>query len=182
MDNNNKIVEALLFASNSPLTEDIIRECISDSSVKLDEVINELNEKYKNEDNVFFINKVSNGYVIKTREEYHKYITKLYNNKKRWFLSKQSLEALSIIAYKQPITKSEVEYIRGVNSDYIIKALLEKELVTIKGRDKGIGKSLLYGTSQKFLEAFGINNLSDLPKIKEISELTALSGADDAVK
>ena len=182
MDNYNKIIEALLFASNSPLTEDVARECVSDTSFKLDEAINELNEKYKNEDNIFFINKVSNGYVIKTREVYHSYISKLFNNKKRWFLSKQSLEALSIIAYKQPITKSEVEYIRGVNSDYIIKTLLEKELITIKGRDKGIGKPLLYGTSQKFLEAFGINNLFDLPKIKEISELTASSGEDDAVK
>ena len=112
--------------------------------------------------------KLSNGYVLKTKEEYHSYISKLYNNKKKWFLSKQSLEALSIIAYKQPITKSEVEYIRGVSSDYIIKTLLEKELITIKGRDQSIGKPLLYGTSQKFLEAFGIDSISDLPNLKDI--------------
>ena len=182
MDRYDKIIEALLFASSSPLTEDVARECVSNASFKLDEVVDKLNKRYKKEGNAFFVNKVSNGYVIKTREEYHVFISKLYNYKKRWYLSKQSLEALSIIAYKQPITKSEVEYIRGVNSDYIVKTLLEKELVTIKGRSQGIGKSLLYGTSQKFLEVFGINSLSDLPKIKEIDELTVLSGSDDAVK
>ena len=182
MDNYNKIIEALLFASNSPLNEDIARDCIQDSAFVLEEVINNLNKKYKKDDSVFFINKVSDGYIIKTKEEFHIYISRLFNKKKRWFLSKQSLEALSIIVYKQPITKSEVEYIRGVNSDYIIKTLLEKELITIKGRDKGIGQPLLYGTSQKFLEAFGINNLSDLQNIKEISEITNMIEINDEIK
>ncbi len=168
MDNYHKIIEALLFASNSPLTNEMAKECIADPLFQLDKVVKELNEKYMKKDNVFYINKVSNGYVLKTKEEYHSYISKLYNNKKKWFLSKQSLEALSIIAYKQPITKSEVEYIRGVSSDYIIKTLLEKELITIKGRDQSIGKPLLYGTSQKFLEAFGIDSISDLPNLKDI--------------
>ena len=168
MDNYHKIIEALLFASNSPLTHEMAKECIADPLFQLDKVVKELNEKYIEKDNVFYINKISNGFVLKTKEEYHPYISKLYNNKKKWFLSKQSLEALSIIAYKQPITKSEVEYIRGVSSDYIIKTLLEKELITIKGRDQSIGKPLLYGTSQKFLEAFGIDSISDLPNLKDI--------------
>ena len=168
MDNYHKIIEALLFASNSPLTDEMAKECIADPLFQLDKVVKELNKKYIKKDNVFYINKISNGYVLKTKEEYHSYISKLYNNKKKWFLSKQSLEALSIIAYKQPITKSEVEYIRGVSSDYIIRTLLEKELITIKGRDQRIGKPLLYGTSQKFLEAFGIDSISDLPNLKDI--------------
>jgi segregation and condensation protein B len=174
MDNYHKIIEALLFASNSPLTDEMAKECIADPLFQLDKVVKELNEKYMKKDNVFYINKISNGYVLKTKEEYHSYISKLYNNKKKWFLSKQSLEALSIIAYKQPITKSEVEYIRGVSSDYIIKTLLEKELITIKGRDQSIGKPLLYGTSQKFLEAFGIDTISDLPNLKDIDGITGL--------
>ena len=177
-----KIIEALLFASNMPLTEELAIGCVQDSLFVLEDVINSLNKKYKKEDRAITISKVSNGYVIKTKEEYHVYISRLFNNKKKWYLSKQGLEALSVIAYKQPITKADIEYIRGVNSDYIIKTLLEKELITIKGRDKKVGKPLLYGTSQKFLEAFEINDLNDLPSIKEMEEITNMNNINNEIK
>ena len=86
-------------------------------------------------------------------------------------LTQAALEALSVIAYKQPISKNDIEYIRGVNCDSVVKTLLEKDLVTIKGREESPGRALLYGTTQSFLESFGLNKLTDLPKLKELTEL-----------
>ena len=103
--------------------------------------------------------------------EYHLYIQRLFNRGKSVKLSRPALETLAIIAYKQPLLRLEIESIRGVECSGVIKTLIEKELVTIKGRDGGMGRALLYGTTQRFLELFGLNHLSDLPKLKEIELL-----------
>jgi len=167
-----RIIETLLFASPEPLTEKNVRNCLNDNSLCLNELVKELNEEYLSQGKGIYIEKIAGGYQILTKSKYNKYIQKLYNKKKKYQLSTQSLEALAIIAYKQPISKINVEYIRGVNCDSVIKSLLEKELITIKGRDSGIGRALLYSTTQKFLEVFGIHELTDLPSLKEIEEFT----------
>ncbi|RKY90445.1 MAG: SMC-Scp complex subunit ScpB, partial [Ignavibacteriae bacterium] len=111
------------------------------------------------------------GYLYATSEEYAKYVGYLSSEKTRRRLSPAALETLSIVAYKQPITKPELETIRGVNSDHIISSLLEKNLITIKGRSESIGRPLLYATTEEFLKYFGLNTLSDLPKPRELEEI-----------
>ena len=130
-----------------------------------------MNSDYTNEGKGLKIEKVAGGYQLLSHSEYHLYIQRLLNKSKKIKLSRPALEALSIIAYKQPITRVEIESIRGVECGGVIKTLIERELVTIKGRDGGMGRALLYGTSQRFLELFGLNQLSDLPKLKEIDLL-----------
>lgn len=171
MTNILRIIETLLFASPEPLSEKSAMECIDDNTFSIVEIINKLNKEYKSQNKGIYIDKIAGGYQILTKPEYHSYISRLYEGKKKWMLSSQSLEALSIIAYKQPVSKIEMEHIRGVSCDSVIKSLLEKELITIKGRDSGVGRALLYGTTQVFLEALGIHSLSDLPSMKEIEAI-----------
>jgi segregation and condensation protein B len=115
--------------------------------------------------------RIANGYLYATLEAFAKYAGYLSSERAKRRLSQAALETLSIIAYKQPITKPELESIRGVNSDYILTTLLEKNLITIKGRAESVGRPLLYGTTDEFLKYFGLNNLSDLPKPREIEEI-----------
>ena len=133
--------------------------------------MNELNEKYSSSDSSFKIVPIAGGYVFGTKHEYAKYVGYLSSEKTKRRLSQAALETLAIIAYKQPITKPEIEAIRGVNTDYMINTLLEKSLITIKGRSETIGRPLLYATTQEFLMYFGINKISDLPKPREIEEI-----------
>ena len=168
MKDIHRIIETLLFASPEPLTEKSAMDCIDSDTFSFVEIVNQLNKEYQSQNKGIYIDKIAGGYQILTRPEVHYCISRLYQGKKKWMLSSQSLEALSIIAYKQPVSKIEMEYIRGVSCDSVIKSLLEKELITIKGRESGIGRALLYGTTQVFLEALGIHSLSDLPSMKEI--------------
>ena len=115
--------------------------------------------------------RIANGYLYATLEAFAKYVGYLSSERAKRRLSQAALETLSIIAYKQPITKPELESIRGVNSDYILTTLLEKNLITIKGRAETVGRPLLYGTTDEFLKYFGLNNLSDLPKPRELEEI-----------
>ena len=173
------VIEALIFSSDEPLTEmEIIRAVKGidgeESDILTDDIIssvNELNKKYEETSMPFKIMKVANGFLFATREEYAKYIGFLSSEKTKRRLSQAALETLAIIAYKQPITKPELETIRGVNSDYILSTLLEKKLITITGRTETIGRPLLYGTTDEFLKYFGLYNLSDLPKPREIEEI-----------
>ncbi len=180
MDNiYNSIIEALIFASDEPISESEIIRVIKgidgeDTEIDVDGIqnsINELNEKYKSNNNSFKIIKIANGYLFATTEENAKYVGYLSSEKSKRRLSQAALETLAIIAYKQPITKPELEQIRGVNSDYILNTLLEKNLITITGRAETIGRPLLYGTTTEFLKYFGLYNLSDLPKPREIEEI-----------
>jgi len=173
------VIEALIFSSDDSLSSDEIIGAIKsidgeDVGLTKDEVDNAvdlLNQKYIESGNSFRILRIANGYLYATSEEFAKYVGYLSSERTKRRLSQAALETLSIIAYKQPITKPELESIRGVNSDYILTTLLEKTLITIKGRAETVGRPLLYGTTDEFLKYFGLNNLSDLPKPREIDEI-----------
>lgn len=180
MDNiYSSVIEALIFSSDEPISEnEIIRvikgidgEEIDINVVDIQNSVQELNNKYAANNNAFKIIKIANGFLFATTKENAKYIGYLSSEKTKRRLSQAALETLAIIAYKQPITKPELEQIRGVNSDYILNTLLEKNLINITGRAESIGRPLLYGTTTEFLKYFGLYNLSDLPKPREIEEI-----------
>jgi len=166
-----KIIEALLFASPEPLTQAKVNGIFNPDTPNLKEVVLKLNEQYVHDDHAFEINKVAGGYQLVSRQEYEHFIRKMLSKSGRISLSSAALDSLAIIAYKQPIGRYEVEAIRGVDSSGVLKTLLNRNLIKIKGRDSGPGRPLLYQTTDKFLEHFGLNRLSDMPKLKEITEL-----------
>ena len=166
-----KIIEALLFASPEPLTQAKVNGIFNPDTPNLKEVVLKLNEQYVHDDHAFEINKVAGGYQLVSRQEYEHFIRKMLSKSGRLALSSAALDSLAIIAYKQPIGRYEVEAIRGVDSSGVLKTLLNRNLIKIKGRDSGPGRPLLYQTTDKFLEHFGLNRLSDMPKLKEITEL-----------
>ena len=180
MDNiYNSIIEALIFSSDEPLSGNDIIKAIKgidgeDTEITLPDIencVDSLNENYSRQNNAFNILKIANGYLFATTEDNAKYVGYLSSERTKRRLSPAALETLSIIAYKQPITKPELESIRGVNSDHIISALLEKYLIAITGRAETVERPLLYGTTNEFLKYFGLNNLTDLPKPREIEEI-----------
>lgn len=171
-------IEVLIFASEKPLTSLDIVELINNSfgfleeRISLDQVetaVEGIREKYAAEFYPFEVRESGGGWQFLTKKEYHKTIAQLNGDKFLKRLSNAALETLAIIGYKQPITKGEIEAIRGVNSDYSIQKLLEKELILISGRNEQLpGKPLVYATSKTFMDYFGINSAADLPKIKEV--------------
>lgn len=171
-------IEVLIFASEKPLTSLDIVELINNSfgfleeRISLDQVetaVEGIREKYAAEFYPFEVRESGGGWQFLTKKDYHKTIAQLNGDKFLKRLSNAALETLAIIAYKQPITKGEIEAIRGVNSDYSIQKLLEKELILISGRNEQLpGKPLVYATSKTFMDYFGINSAADLPKIKEV--------------
>ena len=171
-------IEVLIFASDKPLTALDIVELINNAfgfmeqRITLDQVeasLEGVREKYNSEFYPFEVRESGGGWQFLTKKDYHKTIAQLNGDKFLKRLSNAALETLAIIAYKQPITKGEIEAIRGVNSDYSIQKLLEKELIIISGRNETLpGKPLVYATSRNFMDYFGINNAGDLPKIKEV--------------
>ena len=178
------IIEALVFACDEPMTVRFIRSIVDEVNKDLPpaeqyqvnaeiirKAVGELNRGYGRMGSGFRIIEIAGGFTYATQEQFSSWVGKLAKEKARRRLSPTAVETLAIIAYKQPIAKGEVEFIRGVNVDYIINALLEKDLINITGRANTPGRPLLYGTTQKFLEHFGLNELSDLPKPREISEL-----------
>lgn len=166
------ILEALLFVSESPLTVPKIREIIGNLTPReITQGVEYLNDQYRKTGRSFEIKEIAGGYQILTLPEFSAYINLLFQKKQKSKLSQKALETVAIIAYKQPITKHDVEEIRGVNVDGVIKTLLSRGLITISGRAKAPGGPFLYTTTKKFLDYFGINSLNDLPKLKEIDEL-----------
>jgi segregation and condensation protein B len=170
-------VEALIFASEKPLTTLEITELVNniedlDEKISLDQVesaIEGITEKYSADFYPFEMKMSGGGWQFLTRKEYHKTVAQLNGDKFLKRLSAAALETLSIIAYKQPVTKVEIESIRGVSSDYAVQKLLEKELIIISGRnEKQPGQPLLYSTSRNFMDYFGINSAEDLPKLREV--------------
>ncbi len=167
-----KIVEALIFASDTPITENRIKNVILElDSTEINDVINELNAEYDRNGHAFKIAQLAGGFQFVTRAEYAQYIKQYYKGKAKSKLSRASLETLAIVAFKQPISRPEIDSIRGVNSDGVVKNLLERNLIYISGRSEHIGRALLYGTTPQFLQYFGINDIADLPRPKEIEEL-----------
>src|SRR5450432_2279702 len=171
-------IEAVIFASDKALTSLEITEIINNAfgfmedKIVLDQVesaIEGIIEKYNSEFYPFEIKQSGGGWQFLTKKEYHKTVAQLNGEKFLKRLSTAALETLAIIAYKQPITKSEIESIRGVNCDYAVQKLLEKDLVVIAGRNEdAVGKPLIYTTSKSFMDYFGINSTDDLPKIREV--------------
>lgn len=167
-------IESLIFASEQAVSQADISSTLKDSfevSVKeaeIEKALEELVKKYSAEDYSMEIVAINDGYQFMSKGAFHHVIgtlLKLQSNKK---LSRTALETLSIVAYKQPVSKTDIELIRGVNCDYTIQKLLEKELVEIIGRAEGPGRPLLYGTSEKFMNYFGIKSIKDLPKLRDL--------------
>ncbi len=171
-------IEALIFASDKPLSNDEILELVNSALAfiedratqqQVDAAIEGISEKYSTEFYAFELRQIGGGWQFLTKKEYHKTVAQLNGDKFLKRLSTAALETLAIIAYKQPITKSEIESIRGVNCDYAVQKLLEKDLVIISGRNEdAVGKPLIYATSKSFMDYFGINSAEDLPKISEV--------------
>ena len=166
-----QIVEALLFASPEPLTQTRINLIFETDPPKLDNAVKELNRHYEKANRSFRIKRIAGGFQLTTLPEFDIWINRMLDKSGKLALSTAALETLAIIAYKQPINRFNVESIRGVDCSGVIKTLLSKSLIRIKGRDEGPGRPLLYATTDKFLENFGVNRISDLPKLKEIAEL-----------
>ncbi len=171
-------IEALIFASEKPLPVNELVELLNNAlgfiedratNEQVDAALKAIREKYESEFYSFEVVESGGGFQFLTKKEYHKTIAQLNGDKFLKKLSVASLETLSIIAYKQPVTKSEIEIIRGVNCDYAVQKLLEKDLIVITGRNENSpGKPLIYATSKSFMDYFGINSPDDLPKIKEV--------------
>jgi segregation and condensation protein B len=176
------LVEALIFAAKEPLSINQIRSIYQNENPQeedlrfiepetIRQIVIDLNKEYQTQDRSYRIVQIAGGYQFATLSEYAGWLGKLYKEQARRKLSQSGLETLSIIAYKQPVTKAEIEKIRGVNCDYVLKALLEKELVTVTGRADSVGRPLLYGTTKEFLKHFGLNDITDLPRPREIEEI-----------
>lgn len=165
-----RIVEVLIFASDAPLSINRIKNILNETDKEdIEKVIQELNTEY--ESRSFKIIKVARGYQMVTKPEYHQWVKRLFAPRARPKLSQAALETLAVIAYKQPVSRAEIEAIRGVNCDGVLSTLLERNLITVKGRATTVGRPLLYGTTEEFLRYFGINHLSDLPSLEEIDEI-----------
>lgn len=175
----NSVIEALIFSSDEPLKNDEIIKAIKGidgeeiaiTGEDIEETVKQINQQLEEQQGPFRIMKIAGGFSFSTKQEYAKYIGYLSTEKSKRRLSQSALETLAIIAYKQPITKPEIEMIRGVNADYIMNTLLEKSLISIGGRAETVGRPLLYGTTDEFLKYFGLNKLTDLPKPREIDEI-----------
>ena len=166
-------VEALIFAAPQPIGLDEIRTVLVESvgaefsDEVLRQAIAELRRRYDHAEHSFEVVEIAGGYQFMTKGAYHQTIGTHLRQQSNKKLSRSALETLSIIAYKQPVTRSDLERIRGVSCDYAIQKLLEKELVTITGRAESVGKPLLYGVTEKFMDYFGIRSLNDLPQPKD---------------
>lgn len=180
MTNIKNIIEALIFSSDRPLSIKQIKDIINDEKVtsgvsvdmkKIEEAVHELMEQYSDDEYSYRLMEIAGGYRFATKKEYAVWLAKLNKEKLKRKLSQSALETLAIIAYNQPITRSEIEAIRGVNVDYIIGALLEKDLITLKGRAETIGRPMLYGITNTFLGYLGIASINDLPPLKAIEEI-----------
>jgi len=166
-------IESLIFCSSEPIPKEDIKKCLDEmfeSDVSFEDIsqtVNELTEKYNSDIYSFGIVEVGGGYQFLTKPAYQASIGILLKQKSKKRLSTSALETLAILAYKQPVTKGDLELIRGVSCDYSIQKLLDKGIIEIKGKSDSIGKPILYGTNKKFMEYFGINSLEELPELKD---------------
>jgi len=170
--NIKNIIEVLIHSSPNPISSKDINHALQNQKIKnLSSIIKEINDEYKKLNKGYKIEKISGGYQLLSNSDYHPYIERLQQETKKPRFSKAAIETLSIVAYKQPLTRGEIEHIRGVDSSGVIRKLLEKGLISIKGRDEGLGRALLYITTPIFLELFGLDKLEDLPTLDELTQL-----------
>lgn len=176
-----QIIEALIFVSDKPLSVNQIKEVVTEVPEEgIRQCVNELNQEYEATSRSFVIQEVAGGFRMVTRPHLAAWLKVFYKTKMKERLTRPSLETLAIVAYKQPITKPEVEAIRGVNVDGVMATLLEKGLTKIAGRKDSPGRPLLYATTDEFLAHFGLSALSDMPKLPELQQLTEVN--DDVIK
>ena len=182
MEEIEQYIEALIFVSEQGIRIEEIIYCLQ-ATFNIDFNLEEINQyilkitqKYSDSKFAIELVKIGNGYQFLTKKKYHQVVNLLQIQRSKKKLSQAALETLAIIAYKQPVTKQEVEQIRGVNCDYSVQKLLEKELIVIVGKSESVGKPILYGTSTLFMDYFGINTIKELPQIKEFSDTSMTIG------
>ncbi|MXV96685.1 MAG: SMC-Scp complex subunit ScpB [Gemmatimonadetes bacterium] len=183
--NDASIVEAILFASDAPLAAgDIVRADETLDEDRVEAALTALRDEYDRSGRAFELRQVADGYQLITRPEFAPYLERFDTVPRTSRLSGPALEALAIVAYRQPISRVEVEYIRGVNSTGVIRTLLDRGLIEAVGRGEGVGRPVLYGTTGRFMEHFGFASLDDLPRPEELPVVlrdgTPLAGSDDA--
>jgi segregation and condensation protein B len=173
-----QVAEAVIFAADKPVPPSRIADIVADvtgrstpSEATIREVVETLNETYAEQGRAFEIHEWGGGYRMATRTELSPFVKALFGQEQEKSLSRSLMETLAILAYRQPVTRPEVDFIRGVNSDYAIRKLLDLGLADVQGRSDSLGRPLLYGTTARFLEQFGLNSLDDLPTLREIEEL-----------
>lgn len=165
------VIESILFASDEPVSAAKLMSIAEISSTKqVKEAVDNLNERYREMNSAFKIEQIAGGYQMMTHRVYNHWLLKLIRVRTESKLTQAALETLAIVAYKQPIIRADVEAIRGVSSGEMIRGLMQKGLVKIAGRAEVIGRPMLYGTTKKFLEVFGLNTLKDLPKVEELKK------------
>ncbi len=163
------IIEALIFATEEPIPLRKLTEILEGmDSAQIQEAIQQLKNDYDSQGRSFQIEEIAGGYQLFTRPEYYEWIAKLRKKAGDTKLSQAALETLAIIAYKQPILRADIESIRGVQTGQIVRLLMEKDLVKVVGRDESLGHPLLYGTTKRFLEYFGLKDIKELPKVEEL--------------
>ncbi len=170
-----KIVEAVLFAADSSVPMDRMAAIIEEAERSdVRKALNELAEQYDSEERPYALSEVAGGWQIYCRPEYSKWIRELHKGRLATRLSQAALETLAIVAYKQPIVRAELETIRGVDSSGVLATLMRRDLITIAGRAPGMGRALMYRTTKEFLRYFGLNFVTDLPRLEEFAEVLGL--------
>ncbi len=170
MEDLKNIIESLLFVADEPLTIERLKQIITGAESKaLREALDELTVDYETRQGGFYLNPVAGGYQIRTRPQYREWIKRLLQPKPQR-LSKAALETLAIVAYKQPVIRSDIEHLRGVDCGGVLRVLLERKFIRVLGRKEIPGRPLIYATTKRFLEVFGLQNLKDLPTPREIEE------------
>jgi segregation and condensation protein B len=164
------VVEAILFATDEPLTDGRLSTIVETTAKQVRDCIAALNEKYEQNHNAFRIEQIAGGYQMLTLSTYNSWLRKMLRARSDSKLSPAAMETLAIIAYKQPVIRVDIEAIRGVAVGEVIRSLMYKGLVKIVGRAEILGRPMLYGTTKKFLEVFGLNTLKDLPKVEELKK------------
>ena len=170
-DHSKAVVEALLFASSKPLPLDTLAEASGIDKAGLRDALKDLQEEYSSRPRGFTLEEVAGGFQLRSDPRFKEQIGKLYAARSRRRMTRSSLESLAIIAYRQPVTRAEVESIRGVDSGAVLKTLLSLSMVRILGRKEAPGRPILYGTTREFLEYFGLRDIESLPTLEEVTEL-----------
>jgi segregation and condensation protein B len=174
------VIEALVLASPEPISSTRLAQVVPGcSAADAKDLVNELNTEYQEQDRAFEIWEVAGGYQIRTRAEFSGYIQQLLKQRPLR-LSRAALDTLSIVSYKQPVTRAEIEEIRGVDTGAVLKGLLERQLVRIAGQREVPGRPMLYATTRRFLEVFGLESLKHLPSLRELNDLAAQEGITPA--
>lgn len=166
-------LEALLFSSDEPLSLSLLAESLDASSEDVARELLELDADYRVRGAGVELREIAGGHLLVTAPEHAEWVGRLLRGRKRVRLSRAALETMAIVAYKQPVTKTEIEAIRGVDSSAVLATLLERNLITIRGRSKVVGRPLLYGTTSEFLDYFGLKDLTELPRPEELRALVA---------